>query len=179
MSRYKELIESISEQNTNGGISFEKWTTLLLTDMAISLAVIADALVERDIPSVEPKTPSNGSITSMNPENTHDRTMGDSISRQDAIDAIFSEPLYESGMKKRDADAVVPAIYEKIKSLPSAEQEMIRCKDCKHWIPYDWMFSEVWQNKNMEDYPEDEIGCDCCDMNMRADDYCSRAERRQ
>ena len=55
MSRYKELIESISEQNTNGGISFEKWTTLLLTDMAISLAVIADALVERDIPSAEPE----------------------------------------------------------------------------------------------------------------------------
>ena len=45
----------------------------------------------------------------------------DIISRQAAIDAIFSEPLYESGMKKRDADAVVPAIYEKIKSLPSTE----------------------------------------------------------
>lgn len=42
----------------------------------------------------------------------------DTISRQDALDAIFSEPLYESGMKKRDADAVVPAIYEKIKALP-------------------------------------------------------------
>ena len=48
MSRYKELIESISKQNTNGGISFEKWTTFLLTDLAISLAVIADALVEED-----------------------------------------------------------------------------------------------------------------------------------
>jgi len=48
VSRYKELIESISEQNTNGGISFEKWTTLLLTDMAISLAVIADTLTKED-----------------------------------------------------------------------------------------------------------------------------------
>lgn len=47
----------------------------------------------------------------------------DSISRQAAVEAIFSEPLYESGMKKRDADAVVPAIYEKIKSLPSAQPE--------------------------------------------------------
>lgn len=46
----------------------------------------------------------------------------DTISRQAAIDVIFSEPLYESGMKKRDADAVVPAIYEKIKSLPPAER---------------------------------------------------------
>ena len=55
----------------------------------------------------------------------------DLIIRQAAIDAIFSEPLYESGMKKRDADEVVPAIYEKIKSLPSAQPEIIRCKDCK------------------------------------------------
>ena len=49
--------------------------------------------------------------------------MDDLISRQAAIDAIFSEPLYESGMKIRDADSVVPAIYEKIKSLPSAQPE--------------------------------------------------------
>lgn len=47
----------------------------------------------------------------------------DTISRKAAIDAIFSEPLYKSGMKKRDVDAVVPAIYEKIKSLPSAQPE--------------------------------------------------------
>lgn len=56
--------------------------------------------------------------------------MSDLIERQAVIDAIFSEPLYESGMKKKDADAVVPAIYEKIKSLPSAQPERIRAK----WI---------------------------------------------
>lgn len=79
--------------------------------------------------------------------NDEDRTEDDQISRRAAVDAIFSEPLYESGMKKRDADAVVPAIYEKIKSLPSArpevlvcgegeliaQPEIIRCNDCKHW----------------------------------------------
>jgi len=58
--------------------------------------------------------------------------MSDLISRQAAIGVLFSEPLYKSGMKKRDADEVVPAIYEKIKSLPSAQLEIIRCKDCKH-----------------------------------------------
>ena len=47
-----------------------------------------------------------------------------------------------------------------------------------HWIPYDWMFREVWQSKNIADYPEDDIGCDCCDMAMKANDFCSRAERR-
>ena len=53
----------------------------------------------------------------------------DSISRQAAIDAIFSEPLYESCMKKRYADAAVPAIYEKIKSLPSAQPERLTDDD--------------------------------------------------
>ena len=65
------------------------------------------------------------------------------------------------------------------KRFPSAQPEIIRCKDCKHWIPYDWMFSEVWQSKNIADYPEDDIGCDCCDMAMKANDFCSRAERRE
>ena len=59
----------------------------------------------------------------------------DLISRQAAIDAIFSEPLYKSGMKKREADEVVPAIYEKIKVLPSAQPEVIRCKDCIYYDP--------------------------------------------
>ena len=57
-------------------------------------------------------------------------------------------------------------------------ERIVRCKDCKHWIPYDWMFSEVWRSKNMADYPEDEIGCNYCDMTMKANDFCSRAERR-
>ena len=69
-------------------------------------------------------------------------------------------------------------IREVINSQPTIQPEIVRCKDCKHWIPYDWMFSEVWRSKNMADYPEDEIGCDCCDMAMKANDFCSRAERR-
>ena len=48
------------------------------------------------------------------------------ISQQAAIDVIFNEPLYESGMKRRYADVVIPAIYEKIKSLPSAQPESTR-----------------------------------------------------
>ena len=69
-------------------------------------------------------------------------------------------------------------IREVINSQPTIQPEIVRCKDCKHWIPYDWMFSEVWRSKNMADYLEDEIGCDCCDMAMKANDFCSRAERR-
>ena len=58
--------------------------------------------------------------------------MDDLIIRQAAIDAIFSEPLYESGMKKRDADAAVIAIYEKIKSLPSAQPKQKVGKWIRH-----------------------------------------------
>ena len=69
-------------------------------------------------------------------------------------------------------------IREVINSQPTIQPDIVRCKDCKHWIPYDWMFSEMWQSKNIADYPEDEIGCACCDMAMKANDFCSRAERR-
>ena len=79
-------------------------------------------------------------------------------------------------------DTLIKALekeHEKLREMQKAQPEIIRCKDCKHWIPYDWMFSEVWQSKNIADYPEDEIGCDCCDMAMKANDFCSRAERRE
>ena len=59
------------------------------------------------------------------------------------------------------------------------QPEIILCKDCKHWIPYDWMFSEVWQSQSINDYPEDEMGCKWCDMSMKANDFCSCAERRE
>ena len=70
-------------------------------------------------------------------------------------------------------------IREVINSQPTIQPEIIRCKDCKHWIPYDWMFSEVWQSRNIADYPEDEMGCKWCDMSMKANDFCSRADRRE
>lgn len=73
-------------------------------------------------------------------------------------------------------DAFRQAIIMAIEALE--EPKIIRCKDCKYWIPYDWMFSEVWQSKNMADYSEDEIGCNYCDMTMKANDFCSRGERR-
>ena len=68
--------------------------------------------------------------------------------------------------------------HKKMLEMQKAHPEIIRCKDCKYRMPYDWMFSETWQSQNMDDYPEDEIGCLYCDMAMKADDFCSRAERR-
>ena len=78
-------------------------------------------------------------------------------------------------------DTLIKALekeHEKLREMQKALPEIVHCKDCKNWIPFDWMFSETWQSQNRDDYPQDEIGCSYGDMVMRADDYCSRAERR-
>ena len=101
--------------------------------------------------------------------------MDDLTSRQAVLVAVKDALMAWSYMPEWRDEKILKAIAE----LPPAEPQIIRCKDCKHWIPYDWMFSEVWQSKNMADYPEDEIGCNLCDMAMKADDFCSRAVRRE
>lgn len=67
-----------------------------------------------------------------------ERIKEDVISRQKAIDVIFSEPLYETGMKKRSAEEVVPAIFEKIKALPPEQKkgrwvDNTYCSECG-WV---------------------------------------------
>ena len=99
----------------------------------------------------------------------------DCISREQAIE-ICDHAI--DLLKGQFGAGALVAIKESIEELPPAQPEIIRCKDCKHWIPYDWMFSEVWQSRNINDYPEDEIGCNYCDMAMKANDFCSRGERR-
>ena len=104
--------------------------------------------------------------------------MSDLISRQAAIDAIEAEKIRHGDYLT--SSYVGYEMAEKVvKQLPPIQPEIVRCKDCKHWIPYDWMFSEVWRSKNMADYPEDEIGCNWCDMAMKANDFCSRGEKRE
>lgn len=98
----------------------------------------------------------------------------DYISRQSAIDALHG---YFDGMLETDTWSPCD-VYGLIEILPSAQPDIIYCKDCKHWMPYDWMFSEVWRSASMDDYSDDEIGCAYCDMNMHANDFCSRAERK-
>ena len=84
-----------------------------------------------DLPSAEPKTPSNGSITSINPENTHDRTMGDLISRQAVIKICNSAiGLWEEqlGSGQLGFGALV-VVRDNIADLPSAEPEWLTDDD--------------------------------------------------
>ena len=98
--------------------------------------------------------------------------MDELISRQAAIDVLNSFDVLDGHTDKEE-------IKERIERLPPTQPDIVRCKDCKHWIPYDWMFSEIWQSQSINDYPEDEMGCKWCDMSMKANDFCSRADRRE
>ena len=77
------------------------------------------------------------------------------------------------------AKEITESFCKDIDEQPTIHPEIVRCEDCKNWIPYDWMFSEVWRSKNMADYSEYEMGCNWCDMAMKANDFCSRGKRER
>ena len=53
--------------------------------------------------------------------------MSDVISRQAAIDATWFEPSYTDPLN------VLTEVRDRLKALPSAQPEIIRCNSCKHW----------------------------------------------
>jgi hypothetical protein len=78
--------------------------------------------------------------------------MDDLISKQAAIDAL----------------ECINGVEEVLRSLPSAQPEIIRCKDCKH-------YGRVDKRRFFRGY-------DCLDGRIASivpdKDFCSRAERR-
>lgn len=84
--------------------------------------------------------------------------MDELISRRAAIEAIdeWIKAFLENGHKESAADACL--IQDGIIQLPSAQPEIIRCKDCKHWDGVDT--------------------CDVIDAPVWDNDFCSMAERR-
>ena len=83
--------------------------------------------------------------------------MDDLISRQAAIDvadAVWSVT----------GDKNVAKVWDQIKDLPSAQPEIIRCKDCRY---YRW---EI----DMCDYPYA-----TAQNVVHEDDFCSKAERKE
>ena len=47
MTRIEQLTKALEKQNMQGGASYEQWMVWLLTDIAVSLANIADRLAEQ------------------------------------------------------------------------------------------------------------------------------------
>lgn len=92
--------------------------------------------------------------------------MSDLIDRQAAIDAVDVSNLHRG---------IVSALQEIIRELPSAQPEIIRCKDCKHQEKF---FHEDRRRKDGGHYI---YGCELADGYSHVcldDDFCSRGERR-
>ena len=109
------------------------------------------------LPSVQPQS-TMGQVTDAV------QSTKDCISRQAAIDALGEKPLvwddfsdFDLGKAAQWSDDV-----DAIKALPSAQPEIIRCRYCKH-MQEDKIFHQCWCNGNEVKY----------------DDFCSYAERRQ
>lgn len=88
----------------------------------------------------------------------------EAISRQQAIDALGEKPLvwddlsdFDLGKAAQWSDDV-----DAIKALPSAQPEIVKCRECKH-MQKDEIFHQCW----------------CNGREVKYDDFCSHAERRQ
>ena len=84
--------------------------------------------------------------------------MSELISRQAAIDVTWEEPSYTDPLN------VLTEVRDRIKALPSAQPEIIRCKDCKYQ-------DENWRRVSVRWLP-------CMDVRTGSNWFCGSAERR-
>lgn len=90
--------------------------------------------------------------------------MSDLIERQAAIDALHMDIDIIPFAKAREyARAVIETVYNRLEELPSAQPEIIYCKNC---IYYKW-------DIDMCDYPYS-----TAHNVVHEYDYCSKAERK-
>ena len=96
--------------------------------------------------------------------------MDDLISRQAAIDAINCDITITGRQNAELVAATIGAFVDRIKALPSAQPEIIRCRDCKYWVP-----GYITDN---DDFIPPKCGEWQQMVGHSSDDYCSLAERR-
>lgn len=103
-----------------------------------------------------------------------ERNVGDLISRQAAIDAVEKESQVDGAYGYMDTKSIIDLLCD----LPSAQPEIIRCKDCKH-RPV-----ETGPNHDLEfPCPDNECPCQCDDYYyswMPNDDwFCANGKRKE
>jgi hypothetical protein len=107
--------------------------------------------------------------------------MKDLIDRQEAI-SLPVKPREDRYFQTQNLDDAYDygwySLQRCIEKLPSAQPKIIRCKDCKHYIPYDWMFSGLSRSSNINNYFPDDMVCLVNDDNYPPDGFCSKAERK-
>lgn len=112
------------------------------------------------------------------PEIIYPETIADLISRQAAIEAVSKECMELRGVFGRCEDALkaLPSAqpedrcgecdaWNRYKNYPSAQLEIIRCKDCMYW-------DKSWAN----DWGKDYHYCIMVDSVRKGDFYCADAE---
>ena len=105
----------------------------------------------------------HGHVAGGNKKDVTDTNVGNKgglIEKQAAIDIVVFECGKWTGLAKE--------ISKQFKRLPSAQPEIIRCKDCKYWREY----------KYANGKPKYLPYCGFNDTYFREDDFCSKAERR-
>ena len=96
--------------------------------------------------------------------------MGDLIDRQAAIDALNKLKIY----RPLDSDRyVISDCLNKIVNLPSAQPEIIYCKDCKHYVLRTLFGRSQGMCERLCKYDNS------FSMLTEDDDFCSYAERRK
>ena len=117
--------------------------------------------------------------------NVHDLPKdADCISRQAAIDAVseyatiwmdYTEAMTKEEIAQEALNSAKDTMIRIIQGLPSAQPEIIRCRDCRHGYVF-----EPWDGEDACRYCRRmRLGINRdSDMCVNDDDFCSQAERR-
>lgn len=142
--------------NNFGTDAIDKYTIAIIDNDAQTIA---------QLPSAQPDAPTHGSISAKTVQKQCNRTIDDCISRQAAIDALGDEPEVWTGKDEYAQGLNNQWNYDRnaILALPSAQPEILRCKDCKHWVNHKRL-NIPW--------------CRELHIDRGAEDFCSMAERR-
>lgn len=110
------------------------------------------------------------------------RKMGDLISKQAAI-SLPPKPREDRYFQTQSLDDAYEYGWRDlqgcIEKMPPAQPEIIRCKDCKYYMPYEWMWDDIPRSSDINDYSPDEIGCARIDIHFKPNGFCCLAERRE
>ena len=93
--------------------------------------------------------------------------MNDVINRKNAIGAILSVG-HIAELSDGDAVIRVSAVYYVLRNLPTAQPEIVRCGDCKHYYFADNRIPQ-----------EQRYTCELDGDRWNPDSFCSFAERRE
>ena len=153
MTKDKSRIQSCVD-HINTAVDVDPWAKELVIEMGAEI--------------LKQLNNSNESSLTQKTLDVPDTNVGDSTSRQAAIDILAT---MQGRCTSKAALIQNSKIWQQIKDLPSAQPEIIHCKDCKHWRE-GTAFSYCDKLHGMG-------VLDALDYMTTEDDYCSMAERME